>query len=50
MPASGACTRALCRYRWDALTDPCRKAVAVAERYADGLAGEQDLVEAEKRA
>jgi hypothetical protein len=40
----------LARYRWNALTDPSRKAIAVAERYADGLASEQDLVEAEKRA
>jgi hypothetical protein len=38
------------RYFWQALTDPSREAVAVAERYADGLASGQELLEAEKGA
>jgi hypothetical protein len=42
---------ATCRCHWDRLPDPlCRRAVEVAERYADGLADEDERQEAEAAA
>src|SRR3954447_15160769 len=37
---------ACCRRIWDLLDPPCRRAVAAAERYADGLAHADELEEA----